>query len=79
MLCIPQGNFESSADIISDITVNTAIGAPLLSRFDLVLVLLDKGVQEWDEVRGVASLTSNPPSLEHHRACVWAPVSVTIP
>ena len=52
----PKGNFETSADIISDITVNTAIGAPLLSRFDLVLVLLDKGVAEWDEVSFVITI-----------------------
>jgi len=77
----PKGNFETSADIISDITVNTAIGAPLLSRFDLVLVLLDKGVAEWDEVLYVVIATlifslklrvcAYSPGLFHHHVGRW--------
>ncbi|XP_063901514.1 DNA helicase MCM9-like [Zophobas morio] len=40
----PKGKY----DIEEDITINTALSSPLLSRFDLVTVMLDKVDLHWD-------------------------------
>lgn len=44
--CNPKGTFDPSLDL-SD---NTLIGPALLSRFDIVLVLLDRPEKEWDKL-----------------------------
>jgi DNA helicase MCM9 len=41
----PKGTFDDSADL----SINTAIASPLLSRFDMVLLLLDNQDADWDQ------------------------------
>ena len=42
--CNPKGSY----DVTQDLTANTAIASPLLSRFDLIFVLIDRPDKNWD-------------------------------
>jgi DNA helicase MCM9 len=43
-MCPAIGTYDKDAEL----SVNTAIASPLLSRFDIILLMLDSQNAEWD-------------------------------
>ncbi|ORX85124.1 MCM-domain-containing protein [Anaeromyces robustus] len=57
----PKGKYDPEQNV----SINIALGSPLLSRFDIVFVLLDKQDKEWDQK--VSSFVIKENSLKYRK------------
>ncbi|EDV20411.1 uncharacterized protein TRIADDRAFT_31981, partial [Trichoplax adhaerens] len=61
----PKGNYDPNESV----SVNVALASPLLSRFDLVLIMMDNFNESWDKL--VSSFILNSRSLDTSESELW--------